>query len=128
MSEPAKIHSHNIGKISTALSVLCAIHCIATPILALFLPFLDTHSSDWIELALIFFILILGGSSIYHGYKSHHGKTLPAVLFAIGLFLLVIGYLIHSLENQTLHTAVMIIGSLFSAGGQIYNLKLSHYH
>lgn len=126
MSEPAKIHSHNIGKISTVLSILCAIHCIATPILALFLPFLDTHSADWVEIALILFILILGGSSIYHGYKGHHGKILPSVLFATGLLFLIIGYIIHGSENQTFHTALMITGSLFSAGGQIYNLKLSH--
>lgn len=127
MDQTAKIHSHNIGKISTALTILCSIHCIATPILALFIPFMGTHQSDWVELALIAFIILLGGSSIYHGVKSHHHKALPSILFVSGLVLMIIGYFLHASEFQTIHTALTVIGSSLSAAGQIYNLKLSHF-
>lgn len=126
MSDTTKIHSHNIGKISTFLSVLCSIHCIATPILSLFLPFFNTHGADWIELAIILFIIVLGGTSILHGYKGHHKNSTPGIIFLTGLVLLIVGYLIHDLEMGALHTSLMIIGSLFTAVGQLYNLKLSH--
>ncbi len=127
MDQPVKIHSHNIGKISTALTILCSIHCIATPILALFIPFMGTHQSDWVELALIAFIILLGGSSIYHGVKSHHHKRLPAIFFVTGLLFLIIGYFLHAEELQRIHTIMMVTGSTLSAIGQIYNLKLSHF-
>lgn len=127
MDQTAKIHSHNIGKISTALTILCSIHCIATPVLALFIPFMGTHQSDWVELALIAFIILLGGSSIYHGVKSHHHKRLPAIFFVSGLVLMIIGYFLHASEFQKIHTALTVIGSSLSAAGQIYNLKLSHF-
>lgn len=126
MSDNTKIHSHKIGKISTFLSILCSIHCIATPILAIFLPFFNTHGADWIELAIILFIIILGGSSILHGYKGHHGNSKPGIIFLIGLILLMTGYAIHELDLNTVHTGLMIVGSIFTATGQLYNLKLSH--
>ena len=127
MNQPAKIHSHNIGKISTALTILCSIHCIATPVLALFIPFFNTHESDWIELSMIVFIILLGGTSVYHGYKSHHHRPLPSILFVSGLLLMIIGYFLHGEEFQKIHTSLTVIGSSLSAAGQIYNLKLSHF-
>jgi uncharacterized membrane protein HdeD (DUF308 family) len=127
MDQPAKIHSHNIGKISTALTILCSIHCIATPVLALFIPFMGTHQSDWIELAMIVFIILLGGTSVYHGYKSHHHKPLPSILFVSGLVLMIIGFSLHADEFQNIHTTLTVVGSSLSAAGQIYNLKLSHF-
>ncbi|HUH73489.1 MAG TPA: MerC domain-containing protein [Chitinophagales bacterium] len=127
MDQPAKIHTHNIGKISTALTILCSIHCIATPVLALFLPFFNTHQSDWIELAMIIFIIVLGGTSVYHGFKSHHHKPLPSILFVSGLAILIIGFLLHGDEFQRIHTILTVVGSSLSAVGQIYNLKLSHF-
>ena len=127
MDQTAKIHSHNIGKISTALTILCSIHCIATPVLALFLPFFNSHKSDWVELGMILFIIVLGGTSVYHGYKSHHHKALPSILFVSGLVLMIIGYFLHASEFQTIHTTLTVIGSSLSTAGQIYNLKLSHF-
>lgn len=126
MSDTTKIHSHNIGKISTFLSVLCSIHCITTPILAIFLPFFNTHGADWIELAIILLVFALGGTSIRHGYKSHHKNQTPAVIFIVGLIILIAGYVVHEIEIPYLHTSFMILGSTLTAVGQLYNLKLSH--
>jgi len=127
MNEPVKAHQHNIGKIGTALSILCSIHCIATPILALFIPALDLHGADWIELAMIAGIVLLGGSSLMHGYKSHHRNLKPGYIFSAGIIFFLLGYLFHDSDIQGLHKTLMICGSILCAGGQIYNLKLSHY-
>lgn len=127
MSKSNHNHSHKIGKISTVLSILCAIHCAATPILVIFLPFLGSHGSDWFEIAMIIFIIILGGSSLQHSYKGHHQNIFPAIYFGIGVTLMVIGLFLHSDELTTIHTIVMVTGGIFSAIGQIYNLKLSHF-
>ncbi|MCO5234289.1 MAG: MerC domain-containing protein [Chitinophagales bacterium] len=127
MDKANHIHSHKIGKISTALSVLCAIHCAATPVLVIFLPFLGNHSSDWFEIAMIVFIIILGGSSILHGLRGHHHNKFPAIFFGVGVILMITGLFLHSEHQTTIHTVVMVTGGIFSAIGQIYNLKLSHF-
>lgn len=128
MNTPNKEHKHNIGKISTALTLLCSIHCVATPFLAIFIPVLGGHhhGMDWLELAMIAGVVVLGGSSLLHGYKDHHGNSLPAKIFAAGITLLIVGFAIHGLELHILHKSLMISGSLISAFAQIYNLKLNH--
>ncbi|MCO5249467.1 MAG: MerC domain-containing protein [Chitinophagales bacterium] len=126
MSSSHKTHSHKIGKISTALSILCAIHCVMTPILALFLPFIDTHSDGYFEIALIFAVFFLGGFSLLHGYRNHHHNSLPSILFIVGIVLFVIGLSHHDDSLIAYHTILMVAGGIFSAIGQLYNLKLSH--
>ena len=126
MAISTKGHTHKIGKISTALSILCAIHCVITPILALFLPFIDTHSNGWMEIALIVSVFFLGGSSLLHGYRNHHKKALPGIIFILGMILFIIGLSLHDNSLLLYHTILMIAGGTLSAVGQLYNLKLSH--
>ena len=127
MSAPTKETTHNIGKLGTALTLLCSVHCVATPFLALFIPVFDHHGIDWLELAIIGGVIILGSSSLWHGFKGHHGDKKPLFLFSAGILLLLIGLFTHSLHVELLHRACMIGGSLLSAGAQIWNLKIGHY-
>jgi O-antigen/teichoic acid export membrane protein len=128
VSAPIKETTHNIGKLGTALTLLCSVHCVATPFLALFIPVLNNHGVDWLELAIIAGVIILGSSSLWHGYKGHHGDKRPLSLFAVGVFLLLMGMFTHSLEVEILHRSLMIGGSLLSAVAQIWNLKIGHYN
>jgi hypothetical protein len=99
---------------------------MVTPFLALFLPFFHTHGVDWLEVAIISSVLILGSSTMWHSYKGHHQNFKPFSLFATGVGLMLAGLFIHSKSLETLHQFIMISGSLLSAGAQIWNLKLSH--
>jgi intracellular septation protein A len=120
-----KEQQHNISKIGTALTLLCSVHCLATPFLALFIPFFNSHDMDWLELAIIGGVVVLGSSSMMHGYKDHHGNKWPLIFFLTGIALLISGFAIHGANLPFLHKALMIIGSLSAAVGQLLNLKLN---
>ena len=70
------------------LSALCAIHCIALPVL---LPFasLLVHSV-WLEIGLTASAIIVGGYALRHGFQKH-GFRLPSILFGIGMASILFG-------------------------------------
>ena len=121
-------HSHNVGKIGTALTLLCTVHCIATPFLAMFIPFLsEENGTHWTEIALIITAGFIGISGLLHGYKYHHGKSTPLIFFSIGILFFVAG-IVFSFTNayHDLHSPMMIVGGLVTAASQIVNLRMSH--
>lgn len=121
-------HTHNVGKIGTALTLLCTVHCIATPFLALFIPFLSNENgTHWTEIALIITAGFIGISGLMHGYKYHHQNAKPIIFFSIGLlfFSAGIGFSFSELLHN-FHSPMMIIGGLVTAASQIVNLRMSH--
>jgi len=123
-------HSHYSEKITVFLSVLCAIHCILTPILVVLMPLAAFYLEQyhWIEYILIGSVFVLGTSSILHGYKEHHQNKMPAYIFFFGLILLVAANLVGHLtdfNNSTLHF-ISGIGGIAAGVGQLYNLKLNN--
>lgn len=129
MSKVQKIeHSHNVGKIGTALTILCTVHCVATPFLALFIPFLSNENgTHWTEIALILTAGFIGISGLLHGYKYHHQNAKPLIFFIIGLVFFVagIGFSFTAFLHE-MHSPMMIIGGLVTASSQIVNLRMSH--
>ena len=122
-------HKHSANKISIYLSLLCAIHCLAMPVVIAIIPFASffLEKYHWLELVVIFSTLLLGTNSIVHGYKYHHHEKLPAYLFGIGISILIFSSIIHlGFHSQSiLLQGLNIIGAIFSAAGQIQNLRLS---
>lgn len=119
---------------SVGLSFLCSIHCIATPILILFVPFLkNLHEyNTYLEILLLLSVLLLGGTSLIHDFKSHHKKALPIILFLIGFLVLVSGHVFfhdhstHGAANTGLDNSSMVIiaGSFLLFTGQMIGLYL----
>src|SRR4051812_17699795 len=83
-------HKHYSQQVTVFLSVLCAIHCILTPILLILLPVAGSYFEQyhWVEYIIIASVFFLGTSAILHGYKDHHQKKLPVYIFFGGLILL----------------------------------------
>lgn len=122
-------HSHYSEQITVFLSFLCAVHCVATPFLVLFLPMAATFFEQyhWLEYIIVLSVFLLGTSSILHGYKEHHQNKIPAYIFFGGLILLAsasVTKLIFGLHNET-HHFLSAIGGIACGIGQFYNLKLS---
>lgn len=64
------------------LSGLCAIHCLATPLLALALPFLgEAFEQPWVHLMMAVFVVPVGLFAFVSGYRRHQQKG----VFALGL-------------------------------------------
>ena len=116
-------HSHDnnkIEKLGFYLSIACAIHCIATPVLITVLPFLGSSfvNHSW-EIWFIGGSLILAGTLLYTDFRKHQ-NSLPLVLLGASLCtkLMEILWLGDSFEFIT-----GSIGALFIAVAYYFNWK-----
>ncbi len=124
------IHKHYSEQFTVILSLLCAIHCIITPLLVILLPVAGAYFEQyhWIEYIIVASVFVLGTSSILHGYKYHHQNKMPAYIFFGGLILLCSALVIKFMENGHGATEHLMsgIGGIASGFGQLYNLKLNN--
>ena len=92
-------------------SLACAIHCIATPFMVLWLPFIGHYfDSIWIEVGLLSVSILCGVSIIYQGFCQHKKSH------TVGLFILGIGFWgLHVLLEHVYHLhaqpAILAIGT-----------------
>lgn len=110
----------NVSLLS-AISFACAIHCILTPFLLMFVPFLGHYFDNiWIEILLLSLSITSGTWVIFKGYRTHK-KTLNLFLFGSGSCLWLIHFLIeHSgLAGATFPLAM---GSLLI----LYSFYMNH--
>jgi len=80
----------NLDKVGIGASLLCAIHCALLPVLFTTLPLMGVEllENEQVELGFILFSLVVGCFALYNGYKKHHHKKLPLLLFITGISLL----------------------------------------
>lgn len=119
-----------------ALSTICGIHCLITPIAILYFPSLAEHiKSSWTHTLLIGLVAVMFYQSVYLHYKVHRSKT-ALRLGLLGFVLLLIPYFFevlhhshehhshgngHSKESLLLYLA--IAGSLLMITSHIMNLR-----
>ncbi len=121
-------HTHHTEQLSVFLSMACAIHCMLTPILVILMPMAGMYLEKyhWIEYVIILSVIILGSTSLYHGYKIHHHKILPIALFAFGVLFMILGSILHIylLQNSIIHHLLTAFGGVFCGIAQFLNLRL----
>lgn len=99
------------GLIGGALSLLCAIHCLALPLL---LPVASAlvHAT-WLEALLLSAAAVVGGFALKHGYAKH-GFRFPAVAFVLALVLIAAGtWLVPGPDHGR---SAVALGSLWAGG------------
>jgi hypothetical protein len=103
-------------------SVLCAIHCAILPLAVASLPILGVNiiHNAYFEYGMIFFAFLIGAWALLHGFRRHHGRPAPLLLFTGGLMLLVAKQIWHDHELQILPFAVLLI-----VGAHVANYRLS---
>jgi len=82
----------NLDTLGISASLICAIHCAVLPLFFTSLPLfgLEVLHNKIFEYGMIAFAAGIGAYALYHGWKKHHHKTLPLILFFIGIVLLVL--------------------------------------
>lgn len=85
------IRSHKwLDSIAIGMSMLCAIHCLITPVLIVFLPILAT--TFWVHenfhLWMLFFVIPTTTAAVFMGCRQHKDRLIP-ILSAFGLLFLV---------------------------------------
>jgi hypothetical protein len=80
----------NLDALGMATSFACAIHCALLPLFLTSLPVFGINiiHNKIFEVVMIALALCIGSISLIHGYRSHHHRHLPVVVFFTGFIFL----------------------------------------
>ena len=111
----------NWDGLGIATSLACAIHCIVLPLMLTSLPMfgVDIIANVYFEWGMILLAFLIGVYALVHGYKTHHKKALPIILFTVG-FLLLITKQFFLLQEITFVVPAVI----FIISAHFYNYRL----
>ena len=103
----------NWDALGITASVACAIHCAVLPLLLSSLPFLgvDIIQNDFFEYGMIVLTFAIGTYALSHGYRMHHHRPLPLIIFTVGILFLIAKQVWHSDHIWFLVPAVTAIVS-----------------
>ena len=118
-------HWINWDAFGIAASVACAIHCALLPLFLTSLPLLGINiiNNTLFEAGMILLAFGIGSFSLYHGYRRHHHRQLPLIIFFIGFVLLVLKQFFVRYETWLLIPAVTFIIS-----AHFFNYKFCRIH
>jgi MerC mercury resistance protein len=103
----------NWDALGVGTSVACAVHCAVLPVLLSNLPVLGINiiNNNKFEYFMIFLAFTIGAYTLSHGYRKHHQRPVPLLLFAAGMLLLFAKQYWHHYELWILPFAVLGIVS-----------------
>ncbi len=117
-------------KTAISLSLLCTIHCLALPLLAVLLPSIAALplNDEIFHVWMIIAILPISAYALTMGCKNH--KHYPVLMLGgIGLLTLCLVALFgHDLLGESLEKAFTVIGAAIIAASHIWNYRLCQYH
>ena len=101
----------NYDALGIAASVACAIHCALLPLVLTSLPILGINiiNNYLFEFLMILLSLVVGIYSLRHGFKKHHHRKLPTVIFAAGILLLLLKQVFHAQQLWFLVPAMILV-------------------
>ncbi|HTJ12812.1 MAG TPA: MerC domain-containing protein [Dinghuibacter sp.] len=101
----------NWDLLGMSASIACAIHCAVLPLFLTALPLFgwEVLHNPWFEGGMIGLAGVVGSQALYHGYKQHHRRLMPVVLFAAGFACLILKEVFHDYHVLLLVPAVGLI-------------------
>lgn len=119
----------NYDALGIAASLACAIHCAILPLILTSLPIFGINiiNNYFFEYGMIFLAFMVGSYALLHGYKKHHHKKTPLVLFSAGIILLFLKEAFHDYHIWLLIPAVILIVSAHSLNF-VYCQKARHFN
>lgn len=123
-------------KLAVAISSLCVLHCIATPLLLIAVPSLASVSmlsDETFHRVLLFFVIPVGALALTIGY-SHHKQIKVLATGIVGLILLSTPILIeaigldHEVLGETGEVYVTVLASFIIVTAHLINFNLRKHH
>ena len=101
----------NWDALGIVTSVACAIHCALLPLLLTSLPVFGMNiiENEPFEYSMICLAFLIGGVSMWHGYRRHHHSFVPILIFSSGMLLLLAKQVWHDHQLFLLPVAVILI-------------------
>ena len=115
----------NLDALGVAASIACAIHCAILPLIVSSLPILGINiiHNRAFEFGMIGLALCVGSYSLVHGYRKHHGRFAPFMLFSVGMSILLAKQQWHQYELWFLPFAVIFIVAAHSLNFRLCRVK-----
>lgn len=106
-----------------AVSTACMVHCIALPVLLVFLPGLTVlvPSAESVHVALIAVLVVVAAAAFVPGYRRHRRRAVLG-LAGLGLALVGAGALAHEL-GEWMETALTVSGSVVLVSAHLLNRR-----
>jgi membrane-bound ClpP family serine protease len=111
----------NWDRLGIAASLACAIHCAVMPLFFTSLPLFGINIVDnkTFEFFMIGVAMVVGIMALRHGFRWHHHRYVPMVLFIVGIGLLVAKEIVWD------HPLWMVIGAVaFIVGAHFLNYRM----
>ena len=118
----ARINWDAAGIVTT---IACAIHCAILPLILSSLPILGINivNNTGFEYFMILLAFLIGGYSLWHGYRRHHHSFVPVLVFAAGITFLIAKQVWHHYQYWFLPFALVFIVS-----AHLINYKACRIH
>lgn len=113
-----------------ALSFLCLLHCVATPLILLSLPLMARYylAHPWFHLLLALVIIPVGGLAFVRGFR-HHQRSSILLLGFLGLVIITVApFLVHALKYNLNEPVLMVLGSVALITAHLRNQKACRCH
>jgi hypothetical protein len=120
------VHTHRStdrsSRISALLSIACAIHCAAMPLLISVLPLIGMQfmASHLMEGMLLAFGVGFGIYGVMKAYFTQHRDIRPVVALALGTSLIVVGFFFAA---ESVEPYLVSVGALGIAAAQVLNIR-----
>ncbi|MFV0604401.1 MAG: MerC domain-containing protein [Niabella sp.] len=115
----------NWDALGITTSIACAIHCAVLPLFMASLPLFGINIIENMafELFMIGLAFVVGIYALWHGYRWHHHKKLPLILFTAGIVCLILKQVFLEYHNTLLIPAVVLI-----IAGHVLNYRFCRHH
>lgn len=115
----------DFDRLGMALSLACAIHCAAGPILIGTLALLGTHwlADERAEWTIIAVALLLGAGRLGYSFLHEHRDKRSLALFGLGAAAVLFAKTAGS-PGGMMEVSLMVTGGLFVAGAHAHNHRL----
>lgn len=97
-----------LERLGMGLSLLCAVHCLVTPLFIAFLPIVSSkmiHNPAFESVLLGSSFFIVGLTNLI-GFLQHHKKWQPIILMLLAISVILTGHFIHSAVSEIICSSI----------------------
>lgn len=111
-----------LDRVGIGMSVACAVHCAALPLIAGAALFSHNHDhalhAPWLDAVMVGVAASIGYATLGYGFRRHR-NLLPLVILTIGLVLIVAGHVLFAQQSGV----IAVAGALLLVLAQIQNRR-----
>lgn len=111
-----------LDKLGIWISSLCALHCLALPVIVSLLPLVGSSffAQAWFERTILTGSIIIGAIALISGAARYHGRYYPLLLLAAGGFI----YWNKGFFGHDIEPLAVTLGAALIVAGHWINMRL----